>query len=99
MSSGRTRSPEATEEKPHGQPAASTGMVQFDASGGVVDLGRRAIMQAGFSEKRFVQLSPKAVTARSASGRDQWQLTKINNDGCVLLVGFQKDGHLLPGSV
>ncbi len=88
---------QAEEQQP--EPAAIASMVQFDDSGDAIDLGKRAVMQAGFSERRFVQLSHKAVEARGATGRDQWQLTKINNDGSVLLTEINKDGTLKPESV
>ena len=91
--------PEEHAEEQQPGPAAIASMVQFDDSGDAIDLGKRAVMQAGFSERRFVQLSHKAVEARGATGRDQWQLTKMNNDGSVLLTEINKDGTLKPESV
>jgi hypothetical protein len=91
--------PEEHAEEQQPGPAAIASMVQFDDSGDAIDLGKRAVMQAGFSERRFVQLSHRAVEARGATGRDQWQLTKMNNDGSVLLTEINKDGTLKPESV
>ena len=74
-------------------------MVQFNEAGKAIDLGKRAVLQAGFSEGRPVQLSPKAVTERGVSGRDQWLLSKSNIDGSVLLVGVGVDGEVTNGKV
>ena len=79
--------------------AAHPSMVQFNDAGEAIDLGKRAVMQAGFSEGRCVQLSVKAIAERSASGREQWVLSKINIDGSVLIANVGVDGQVKHGEV
>ena len=73
--------PENEEPEAEAKAAAPPSMVQFDGAGQAIDLGKRSVFAAGFLEGSTIALNLKSVADQRASGRDQWQLLKINLDG------------------
>ena len=82
-------------------------MVAFDDDGKALDLGKRSVHHAGFLEGAFVQFNAKTCSALKEvsagrpwqNGQNQWQITKINNDGSALLSEVGKDGSVKADSV
>lgn len=86
--------PENEEPEAEAKAAAPPSMVQFDGAGQAIDLGKRSVFAAGFLEGSTIALNPKSVADQRASGRDQWQLLKINLDGSVLITKINSDGKI-----
>ena len=48
-------------------------------------MGKRAVLQAGFSERRKLMSSPKAIKDGRDSARDPLELAKLKLNGSVVL--------------
>ena len=86
---------------PAGGASSASDNIQFNETGEAIDLGKRSVLQEGFSEglavRKILETGADLAT-QAANARVQWQITKINMDGSVLLTKILPDGAIDKGN-
>ncbi len=86
---------------PAGGASSASDNIQFNETGEAIDLGKRSVLQEGFSEglavRKILETGADQAT-QAANARVQWQITKVNMDGSVLLTKILPDGAIDKGN-
>ena len=86
---------------PAGGASSASDNIQFNETGEAIDLGKRSVLQEGFSEglavRKILETGADQAT-QAANARVQWQITKVNMDGSVLLTEILADGAIDKGN-